>query len=162
MNAKAIQTIVTVVMIGGLLTVTASTAQADSRACGGAPGDVYKDIEYKGNGVDFNYPAKLHGKTVRLRNGGAFNHSFAAMKSPLSISDGEILSIDRATRWGTPFRQSKDRAWYDTSQIFEWEYCQSEGFWLTPAMNNWRTPMRVCLRHNGALQCANLWYEDRG
>lgn len=132
----------------------------DSGACNSVPPlDLYKQVLYNGNGTDRNYPAKLHGKTVRLMNGGAFNQSYAVVENP---SAGDIVSIDRAT---DSDKKNTTKKWWKTSEIRGWEYCQTKtgsgGKWLSPSMNNWHVPMRVCLRHKGALQCTNVWYADQ-
>jgi hypothetical protein len=142
-----------------LASVAASPAKSQSGACTWPHlADYYKDIIYDGNKRDINYPATLHGKTVRLMNGGSTNHSFAWVEN---ASAGDILSIDRAT---DPDKKNTTQKWW-TSGIGKWEYCEQKGWrngdWGTPSMSNWHVPMRVCLRHNGALQCANIWYADQ-
>jgi hypothetical protein len=143
-------------IIGGI-TIVPSAAYADSGACNEGFADVPGEVIYNGNGVDVNLPAKLHGKTVHLMNGRAANQSYATVDNP---SPGDIISIDRAT---DSDKLNTTKKWWRTNEIGGWEYCQANtnSYRRTPTMNNWHIPMRVCLRHNGALQCSNIWYADQ-
>ncbi|MEU8036322.1 hypothetical protein [Streptosporangium sp. NPDC049078] len=147
------------------VTGLAPTANADSSACNTPVPDVYKEVLYSSgsarwNGRDVAYPAKLHGKTVRLMNGGAFNQSYAKVENATA---GDIVSIDRTT---DSDKVNTTKKWWFTDQIRGWEFCQktvsTTGSTVhSPMINNWHRPVRVCLRHNGALQCANVWYADQ-
>ncbi|MFC0552709.1 hypothetical protein ACFFHJ_17625 [Planotetraspora thailandica] len=93
-------------------------------------------------------------------NGGAFNQSYARVEN---ASAGDIVSIDRAT---DSDKRNTTKKWWFTEQIGSWEYCQRTVYATgntvhSPTINNWHTPVRVCLRHNGALQCTNVWYADQ-
>ncbi|KAM3096908.1 hypothetical protein ACKFKG_09480 [Phormidesmis sp. 146-35] len=139
---------------------TTPAARADSAACNRPFADIPREVLYKGNGRDHNYPARLHGKTVRLINGARFHQSYALVERP---SKGDIVSIDRTT---DPDKLNTKQKWWDGSKIRNWEFCQSKVTinnaprWTSPTIYNLHVPVRVCLRHNGALQCANTWYAD--
>ncbi|MEU1465980.1 hypothetical protein ABZ467_36170 [Streptomyces sp. NPDC005727] len=145
-----------ILMTGGMVTA-ASPAHADSTACNQVFTDVPGEVLYNGNGRDVNLPATLHGKKVRLYNGRGFNQSYATVDNP---SPGDIVSIDRAL---DSDKRNTTKKWWRTDEIRSWEYCQAntDTRSRTPTMNNWHVPMRVCLRHNGALQCSNIWYADQ-
>ncbi|TCJ31578.1 hypothetical protein [Parafrankia sp. BMG5.11] len=61
-----------------------------------------------------------------------------------------------------------DRHFYSTDEISAagtWDYCEAtasvNGQALrTEAIAAAHRPVRVCLRRDGGLQCANLWYAD--
>jgi len=144
-----------------MLFETTLSAQADSKACNRVFTDIAGEVFYdKGKSPDHNYPLRLHGKTVHLMNGKGFNQSYALVDRP---SIGDIVSIDRAT---DPDKLKTKKKWWDTSEIHSWEFCElkvtaNAAHWPSPTINNWHVPVRVCLRHNGALQCANTWYADQ-
>jgi hypothetical protein len=145
-----------VLVVGGLVGFVPE-AHANSSACNQAFVDVPGQVLYNGNGRDVNLPATLHGKKVHLYNGRAFNQSYATVDNP---SPGDVISIDRAT---DSDKRHTTKKWWRTDEIHGWEYCEAntDSYWRTPTMNNWHIPMRVCLRHNGALQCSNIWYADQ-
>ena len=161
---SSIFTVLAIAIFGTMFQTPA--AYADSAACTTNYFDpwtwgevLYGSSHSDYNGRDIALPATLHGKTVRLMNGRYTNKSFARVENP---SAGDIVSIDRATSV-----TNTTRTWWYTYQISSWEYCQtridSSGGWArSPAIDNWHRPVRVCLRHNGALQCTNIWYADQG
>ena len=134
----------------------------DSAACNRFAVDLFGEYIHGSSSAagDKRYPATLHGKTVRFWNGRAFNQTYAQVVNP---SAGDIVSIDRTT---DSDKQNTTQSIWNTSQIRGWEFCQTKaaesgGVANSPAMNNWHIPMRVCLRHNGALQCTNVWHADQ-
>jgi hypothetical protein len=139
---------------------TGATDYADIKGWGEI---VYNEASLAGanyNGRDLALPATLHGRKIRLMNGRQSDKMYAKADS---WSSGDIISIDWA-------RTSTSQSWRFTNQITGgWDYCEKTlgtGNVLfndrSPVVPGRDHPVRVCLRHAGALQCTNIWRADHG
>lgn len=170
MHRKAHALSATFLLVMGSLAVGAGSASAHTSAVS-CRTDTYFDVKGWGeilygsdhsdwNGKDIAYPATLHGKTVRLMNGRYTNRMYAKVINP---STGDIVSVDRAKGIS-----GTTRVWWRTDEVAAqggWDYCETKvtssgGEWKSPWVPGWQVPVRVCLRHNGALQCTNIWRAD--
>lgn len=137
---------------------------------------VDKAVLFDGGRGDLQYPAILHGKKVYL----ASNSANASAKAYAEgLAPGDILSIDRANfdvrnvpkNCNNPYKNvicGPGHYWLSTTYVQQhgtWDYCET---FNRDQYNNMETPridgahhaVRVCLRHNGGLQCTNVWYAD--
>lgn len=135
------------------LTTTATPANASTAPCGVynliggnlAPNSLhdtrvylcYSDVATSPNGLPFRAWAKAY------------------------MRSGDILSIDRSigdinsTEWPTTSTvQSEGGGW-------TYKETTSRGGWTTAGyMEAFYNAVRICVRHNGALQCQNVWFAD--
>jgi hypothetical protein len=139
-----------------------SPAQA-AGTCHHNGGSILPDNDVQGNfgsTGDMKYPATLHGRTVRLitDSGNASAYAGALLQA------GDVLSIDRSNFEVRGPRS--DHNWLTTTDVQSrgtWDYCEVTGpgvYVTTPRIDGAHRAVRVCLRHNGGLQCTNIWYAD--
>jgi hypothetical protein len=83
----------------------------------------------------------------------------------MSWNEATILSIDRSSFPVTGPR--KDHNWLTTDDVQRrgtWDFCEtragSRGTYQSRRIDGAHRAVRVCLRHQGAIQCTNIWYAD--
>jgi hypothetical protein len=142
---------VAAVVTAALVVVPAGTAAADDRCPG------FNDVEIP------RAHANLHGRTVYFCHDRAFVNAYARVFLP---RDGAnyILSVDRHRKevtekefWSTTEIEAKGGGW----DYWEERSKGNENWVETSQHDNYKNAMRVCLRRNGALQCANTWFADQ-
>lgn len=144
--------LLTLASMGGLAVPRPQAAHA-AAACHLAGDSIYGI-------VGTHYPVTLHGVSVGLRSGVSHGAAYAIG----NVHAGDIISIDRAN---FTISGSASHYWFDTIWVLAhgtYDYCEyrapANGVYQTFIIDGAHRPVRACLRHNGALQCANWWYAD--
>jgi hypothetical protein len=160
---KTVAAVLSIVASAVMLNVAASAPAQAASSCHRNSGSVLGAGEVEvsfGSTGDMKYPATLHGRKVRLftDSGNASAYAVALLQP------GDILSIDRSNFEVRGPRS--DHNWLTTSEVQargDWDYCEVTGPGsqiATPRIDGAHRAVRVCLRHNGGLQCTNIWYAD--